>query len=50
METVISLLVEGAPKKFKVFKPVTEVTDTDIKDGLHHLLSFGEAAEHEHRE
>ena len=34
IETVVSLLFEGNPKKFKVFKPVAEVSDQDVKDGL----------------
>mmetsp|Transcript_18226 Transcript_18226/g.46994 ORF Transcript_18226/g.46994 Transcript_18226/m.46994 type:complete len:101 (-) Transcript_18226:181-483(-) len=49
IETVVSLLEEGAPKIFKVFKPVSEVTDEDLKKGLQELLSFGKTAdEHAH--
>mmetsp|Transcript_14740 Transcript_14740/g.43252 ORF Transcript_14740/g.43252 Transcript_14740/m.43252 type:complete len:103 (-) Transcript_14740:196-504(-) len=37
IETIISLLVERNPKKFKVFKPVAEVTDEDVRSGLKSL-------------
>ncbi|KAG8471023.1 hypothetical protein KFE25_009444 [Diacronema lutheri] len=44
IETVISLLVIGAPRKAKVFKPVAEVTEADVDAVVLELLRIGAPA------
>lgn len=41
IETVVSLLVVGAPRKAKVFKPVSEVTEDDLRAIMPELLVAG---------
>jgi hypothetical protein len=39
IETVVSLLIEGAPQKAKVLKPVAEVTEEDLRKILPELVT-----------
>lgn len=41
IETVVSLLVVGAPRKAKVFKPVADVTEDDLRAIMPELLAAG---------
>jgi hypothetical protein len=41
IETVVSLLMVGAPRKAKVFKPVAEVTLDDLRAIMPELLPGG---------
>lgn len=43
VETVVSLLIVGAPRKAKVFKPVAEVTEEDLRAILPELLTAAPA-------
>ena len=43
-ETVVSLLIEGAPRKAKVYKPVAEVTVDDLRGILPELLPLSAAS------